>query len=118
MKLTEQVSALLFCLVLAKITFKIFELSCWPSRAVGPFKGAAAVYLVIGVGGIVLPLGLLAANLLSWAVPALRRANEKAFQDHKVSFTSANIGLIKCACASGAFGMVALYIAAIEPWAR
>ncbi|MBA2934916.1 hypothetical protein HZF05_12490 [Sphingomonas sp. CGMCC 1.13654] len=115
---TELLSAIVSCLVLGKISFGIFELFIGPSRTSAAQSGASAVYAVIGIGGIVLPLGFLAANFLSWAVPALRRENEKAFRGHRISFTSANTGLIKAAYVSVPVGILALSIAAIEPWAR
>lgn len=114
----ELFSAVVSCFVLGKIVFGIFEILIAPSQTSETQTGASAIYVAIGIGSIVLPLGLLAANLLSWAVPALRRENERAFRGHRVSFTSANTGLIKAACVSVPVGVLACYIAAIEPWAR
>jgi len=116
-RLAELLSLAIFCLVLAFVSFKLFELLLGPSRAAATQTGASAIYLMIGIGGIILPLGFLSANLLSWTIPALRHANERAFRGHQVSFTSANVGLIKFAYVSVPVGIVALFIAAIEPWA-
>jgi len=117
-KWVEFLSAVVVCLILGKIALGIFEILSSPSPASSTQTGASAIYVVIGIGSIVLPLGLLAANLLSWSVPTLRRENERAFRGHRVSFTSANTGLIKAACVSVPAGILAFYIAAIEPWSR
>ncbi len=117
-KLTELLSMVVFCAALAVATFKIFGLFRGFSRSADTLTNASAVYVVFGIGSLVLPLGLLAANLFSWIVPTLRQANERAFRGHQVSFEIANSGLIKFACISVPFGAVALCLAAIEPWAR
>jgi hypothetical protein len=82
----------------------------------GPITSPGPMYVVFGIGGIILPLALLCANAVSWLVPPLRNANLRAFQGKGVSFKSMNIGLIKFALVSLPAGLLALLVAAIQPW--
>lgn len=102
--------------LLTIFTFKTFEVLDGPYRSANWASGAAAVYLVLGIVGITIPISFIGANVLSWAVPALRNANQRAFRGHRVSFTSANAGLAQFASVSVPLGVVALCIAAITPW--
>jgi MYXO-CTERM domain-containing protein len=83
-----------------------------------PPAGAAAVYVVLGLGFIIIPLAMLSANAASGIIPFLRNANEQAFRGTRVSFRSANAGLIRFASVSVLFGIATLLVAAIEPWSR
>jgi len=99
--------------------FGLYALFCGNrSAAHAPLVGASAVYVVVGLGFILLPLAMLSANAASWTIPILRKANQQAFSGTQVSFKSANIGLIRFALVSVPFGLAALLIAAIEPWTR
>jgi hypothetical protein len=80
--------------------------------------GASAIYTIFGLAFIVLPLGLLCTNALSWLVPFLRDANQRAFQGTHVSFATANRGLLKLACVSTPLGILVIAIAAFAPWNR
>jgi hypothetical protein len=80
--------------------------------------GAAAIYIALGALLIAIPLGALLANLVSWLLPPLRRANEAAMSGTQVSFLSANRGLVLFGAVSVPIGLVAVVVAAIAPWAR
>jgi hypothetical protein len=56
--------------------------------------GATLVFGAIGAILIAAPMGALLANLISWSLPALRRANETAMSGSPISFLSANQGLL------------------------
>ena len=115
----ETLLMLTFGYLWATAGFRLFVLLKGSSVGVDrPLVGVAAVYVVIGLGFIVLPMAMLSANVTSWIVPFLRTANQEALQGTHVSFKSMNRGLIAFASASVPFGMVALLIAAIEPWNR
>jgi hypothetical protein len=81
-----------------------------PITSPGPF------YVIVGIGAIILPLALLCANVVSWIVPPLRSANERAFRGNGASFRSLNQGLIKGALASASAGLILIGVAAIKPW--
>jgi uncharacterized membrane protein YidH (DUF202 family) len=84
----------------------------------GPVTAATAVYTVMGVFLVAIPVGALGANAISWVVPPLRRANQAAMSGSQVSFTSANRGLLLFAAASIPAGLLMLAVAALEPWAH
>ena len=111
----ELLVAIAAAYILATATFKLYAFLLGSS----PFKtlsGPSAVYVVMGIGSIILPAALLVANAFSWAFPVLRRANERAFRGHQVSFGTANLGLIKFAMVSVPIGVIALWAAAVQPW--
>lgn len=80
--------------------------------------GATAIYVTVGAALIASPLGALMANLVSWLLPPLRRANDAAMAGTHVSFASANRGLLQCATVSVPVGFIAVAVAAFAPWAR
>lgn len=81
-------------------------------------SGAAGLYAAVGSFLIAVPVAALVANGVSWIVPPLRRANLAAMLGAKVSFASANRGLLLFAAVSVPIGMAVLMTAAAEPWAR
>jgi hypothetical protein len=101
--------------LLAMATVKIYSLLLRPPRSPASLVGAPAVYEVLGIGFVIVPMALLCANAVSWIVPGLRNANRQAFRGTYVSFTTANSGLIKGASFSVPLGLVMLYIAANLP---
>jgi hypothetical protein len=84
----------------------------------GQVTGATAVYATVGAFLVAIPVGGLGANGMSWFVPPLRRANLSAMSGSNVSFASANRGLVFFAAVSIPAGLIALTIAALEPWVR
>ena len=83
-----------------------------------PVEGACAVFSVVGVGLIALPLAMLGANVVSWLLPPVRAANLRAMEGLSVSFGALNRGLILFACVSVPLGVLDLVAATLEPWAR
>ena len=115
----ETLLVLAFGYLWATASFKFYVLLRGGNPAEqAPLVGAAAVYVVLGLGFIILPMAMLSANAASWIIPFLRNANREAFRGTHVSFKSANFGLIKFTSVSVPFGMATLLIAAIEPWRR
>lgn len=112
----EILMMLAFGYLWAMAGFRVFALLT--PKPFASLVGATAVYVVIGLGFIVVPLAMLCANGTSWIIPFLRNANLRAFRGTQVSFKSANEGLIKFAALSLPFGTVTLLIASIEPWRR
>jgi hypothetical protein len=82
----------------------------------GPITSPGPVFVIVGIGVIILPLALLCANVVSWIVPPLRDANLRAFRGNGVSFRSLNQGLIKGALVSAVAGLILIGIAVIRPW--
>jgi uncharacterized BrkB/YihY/UPF0761 family membrane protein len=80
--------------------------------------GATAIYVFFGSMIIAFPIGALLANLLSWLLPPLRKANEAAMSGTQVSFVSVNRGLVKFSIISIPVGLVALIVAGVAPWAK
>jgi hypothetical protein len=80
--------------------------------------GAAAVFLALGVGLISLPTALLSANLVSWLIPPVRAANERAMEGLQVSFWSVNRGLLQFAAVSVPLGIALLALEVVAPWRR
>ena len=84
----------------------------------GHLVGAAAVFAILGVGLIALPLAMLVANGISWLVPPLRAANLRAMAGTQISFRSANRGLLMAAFVTLPLGLVFLSVAALQPWSH
>ena len=82
----------------------------------GPITSPGPVYVIVGIGAIILPLSLLCANVVTWLVPPLRDANQRAFRGNGVSFRSLNEALIKGAFVSALAGLILIGIAIIKPW--
>jgi len=80
--------------------------------------GVAALYFSVGLVLISLPAAALAANLVSWLIPPVRSANERAMAGSKVSFSSTNRGLLYFAAVSVPLGLLILWTAAWAPWSR
>ena len=110
----------LFALVLAVggLVFLAFSLFRRGGGAGHQIAGATAIYSTVGAVLIAVPLGALSANLVSWLLPPLRRANEAAMSSSQVSFASANRGLLQFGAASVPAGLIAIAVAAVAPWAR
>jgi len=102
----------LFAVIASKIYFSVSADS--PSPA--PISSPGPVYVILGGVAIILPLTLLCANVVSWIVPPLRSANQRAFRSNGLSFKTMNVGLIRAALVSGLFGLALIGIAAIKPW--
>src|SRR5579864_5409617 len=66
--------------------WKIYVLVSGGPPPPGPIASPGPVYVVLGIGAIILPLALLCANVVSWIVPPLRNANERAFRGKGLSF--------------------------------
>ncbi len=115
---TERLVAIAWAYALAVSTWRIYSLILGHSPAAVSSTTADKVFVVLGIGFIIIPSALLCANAISWIVPPLRRANEQAFRGKDVSFRSLNVGLMKGALVSVAAGLLALVIAAIQPWSR
>jgi len=111
----ETLLVIAFSYLWATAIFEIFKLL---GGVRAPLVGASAVYVVLGIGFMVLPIAMLCANAASWVIPFLRSANQQSFRGTHVSFGSANAGLIKFAAVSVPFGAVALAVAALAPWNR
>lgn len=112
----ERLVALAWAYVLVVSTWKIYSLLLGRSPTAVSSGTAEKVFVVLGIGLIIVPLALLCANVVSWIVPPLRHANEQAFRGKSISFRSLNMGLIKGALISVPAGLLALVIAAIQPW--
>jgi len=113
----EQIVALAWGFAWAVSIWKLYSLLLGRSPA-GSSSVAEEVFVVLGIGLIIVPLALLCANAVSWVVPPLRHANQRAFRGTHVSFGSLNMGLIKGALVSLPVGIAALVVAAIQPWAN
>jgi hypothetical protein len=111
----EQIVALAWGFVWAVSIWKLYSLLSGVSMAPGS-STAEMVFVVLGIGLIIVPLALLCANIVCWAIPPLRKANQRAFRGKNVSFGSLNFGLIKGALISLPVGIAALIVAAINPW--
>lgn len=112
----ERLVAFAWAYALAVSTWKTYCLILGHSPAAVSSAATDKVFVVLGIGLIIIPLALLCANAVSWIVPPLRHANEQAFRGKNVSFRSLNIGLMKGAFVSVGAGLLALIIAAIQPW--
>jgi len=82
----------------------------------GATTGVAAIYFVLGLFMIALPVAMLGANLLSWLFPPARRANLKAMEGLSVSFWTLNRGLLLFSAATVPFGTLLLALSEVEPW--
>ena len=82
----------------------------------GPISSPGPIYIILGIGAIILPLAFLCANVVSWIVPPLRNANQRAFRGKGLSFKTMNQGLIRFASVSALAGFVLIGIAATKPW--
>jgi hypothetical protein len=80
--------------------------------------GAGGLYFAVGACLISIPMSALAANLLSWMLPPVRAANQKAMAGSRISFWSMNRGLLGFGAISVPLGMVILALAAWTPWIR
>jgi hypothetical protein len=111
-------------LLVALVWGGLFSVGVWKiySRVWGEYPlpdvitSPGPIYVMLGLGAIILPLALLCANTVSWVIPPLRTANRRAFRGKKVSFSSMNLGLVKFAFVSVPTGLLALLVAAIQPW--
>ena len=112
----ERLVALASAYALAVGTWKIYSLLLGHAPTAVSSTTAEKVFVVLGIGLIIAPLALLCANAVSWIVPPFRHANEQEFRGNSVSFRSLNMGLIKGALISVPAGLLALIIAAIQPW--
>jgi hypothetical protein len=86
-----------------------------PSHGRSP-TGAAAVFLALGIGLISMPSALLSSNLVSWLIPPVRAANERAMEGLQVSFWSMNRGLLQFAAVSVPLGIGLLALEVVAPW--
>lgn len=82
----------------------------------GPLNSPGPVYVILGIGAIILPLALLCANVVSWIIPPLRNANQRAFRGKGLSFKTLNQGLLKFAFLSALAGAALIGVAAMRPW--
>lgn len=82
----------------------------------GPITSPRAIYVLLGIGAIILPLALLCANLVSWIVRPLRSANQRALHGNGLSFGTLNLGLLKFALVCASVGLLLIGIAAVRPW--
>jgi hypothetical protein len=112
----ERLVAIAWEYVLAVSTWRIYSLILGHSPAAVSSTTADKVFVVLGIGLIIIPLALLCANAVSWIVPPLRHTNEQAFRSKNVSFRSLNIGLMKGALVSVGAGILFLSVAAFQPW--
>lgn len=113
--LIERIVALAWAFAWGVSIWKLYSLFLGHSPA-GDSSTAGKLFVVVGIGIIIVPLALLCANAVSWAIPPLRHANQRAFRGKNVSFGSLNLGLIKGALVSLPVGVAALIVAAIRPW--
>ena len=112
----ERVVALACAFLFAVGTWKIYLLLSGDTPSPGPISQPGPVYVVLGIGLIILPLALLCANVVSWVVPPLRSANQRAFRGSGLSFRRLNLGLMKASLVFVSAGLVLLVIAASKPW--
>jgi hypothetical protein len=101
----------------------LFSIAAWKIAVLvsgppppGPITSPGPIYVVLGIGAIILPLAFLCANAVSWIVPPLRNANERAFRGKDLSFKTINQGLIKFGLVSALAGLALVGIAAAKPW--
>ena len=107
---------LLMAAVVLIVAKAVFSLRARFGVAGGATTGAAAIYLVLGLMLIAVPVAMLAANGVSWLFPPARRANLKAMEGLSVSFWTLNRGLMLFAAATVPFGALLLVVSALEPW--
>jgi hypothetical protein len=112
----ERLVALICAAVFGVGVWKFYFAVSGDSPPAGPITSPGPVYVIFGIGAIILPLALLCANAVSWVFPPLRDANLRAFRGNGVTFRSMNVGLIKFALVSVPAGLLALLVAAIQPW--
>ena len=79
--------------------------------------GATVVFAGLGAILVAVPIAAFAANGVSWLVAPVRRANLQAMEGLPVSFGSLTRELLQFGAVSASVGIVALAIAALEPWA-
>lgn len=82
----------------------------------GSISSPGPIYVILGIGAIILPLAFLCANVFSWIVPPLRNANQRGFRGKSISFKTMNQGLIKFALVSALVGVALIGVAATQPW--
>jgi len=96
--------------------FIFFRVLC-PILHVHPMlTGASALYFATGCGLAVIPGSLLASNILLWLIPPVRLANLKATEGLKVSFWTANRGLLLASAVTVPLGLVLLAMCLQPPW--
>ena len=82
----------------------------------GDMSGVAAIYFALGLLLGAVPIAMLGANVVSWLLPSVRRANLKAMEGLQVSFWSLNRGLLWFAAATVPLGAALLALAILSPW--
>jgi len=112
----ERLVALASGCLFAVGAWKICILVAGAPPSTGPINSPGPIYVILGIGAIILPLALLCANGVSWIVPPLRNANQRAFRGKGLSFKTINRGLIKFASISALAGLALIGVAAIQPW--
>ena len=113
----ERVNWYALTLLFGLVAFRAFLIAHETARPGHRIEGADAIYAVIGIALIILPIAMISANLISWVVPPLRRANLEAMSGLHVSFAQFNRGLLLFGAVSIPLGLIDLAIAALEPWA-
>jgi hypothetical protein len=103
-------------LTIAAVVFAGFSAIFSGSGSARKIAGATAVYACIGAWLIAAPVGALLANLVSATVPSLRSANLSAMAGTRVSFATANRGLLIFSAVTIPLGVIALTLGIVEPW--
>ncbi len=116
--LTERVLWWAFLIGLGTAFFRMFLAIHASTRPGCEVEGADAVFAVVGVGLLALPMAMLCANGISWLVPPMRLANLQAMGGLNQSFAKFNRGLLLAGAVMWPIGLTDLAIAAIEPWMR
>ena len=92
-KTVEALTALVVYLALMALWFGVLAL--WPHG--NPDSTRVGLFLLAGLFAGLVP-ALLLTNMISYSIPAMRRANNAAFEGFETpSFASANLGLVKVA---------------------
>lgn len=112
----ERLVALAWAFLFAIGAWKVYILVSDAPPRPGPINSPGPIYVILGIGAIILPLSLLCANGVSWIVPPLRNANRRAFRGKGLSFKTLNQGLIKFALVSATAGFALIGVAAVQPW--
>jgi hypothetical protein len=113
----ERVNWYALTLLFGVVVFRAFFFAHETARPGHRIEGADAIYAVIGIALITLPIAMITANLVSWVVPPLRRANLEAMSGLPVSLRKFNRGLLLFGAVTIPLGLMDLAIAALEPWA-
>ncbi len=116
--LTERVFRWALILAFGAAAFRAFLAVHAITRPGRQLEGADAVFAVMGVGLLVLPMAMICANGISWLNPPMRSANIQSMAGLNQSFAKANRGLFLAGAVMWPIGLIDLAIAAIEPWTR